>query len=67
MEQVGNWRKASYSASTGQPGCVEVGSTRDGMTVLVQDTTNREGYTMPVDPAAWRQFAASVKGGNLPL
>ena len=38
-EQVGNWRKSSYSANGGEQ-CVEIGSAD---AVLVRDTQDRGG------------------------
>jgi hypothetical protein len=55
---MGNWRKSTYSdASGGQ--CVELAS--DGATVLVRDTTNRDGATLNFTAAAWKQFANSLR------
>ncbi len=45
-----NWRKATYSGDSGG-NCVEVGSAAGH--VLVRDTTNRDGVTLAVTPAAW--------------
>jgi hypothetical protein len=44
------WRKASYSNSSGS--CVEVGAS--ATSVLVRDTTNRSGVTLAIPVPAWR-------------
>ena len=51
-----NWRKASYSGNG--EACVEVASDQG---ILVRDTTDREGVTLSVSPAAWGRFTASLK------
>jgi hypothetical protein len=51
------WRKSSHSGANGGA-CIEV--TTDG-NVLVRDTTNREGFTLPVSPSAWTAFLANLK------
>jgi hypothetical protein len=51
-----DWRKASYSNGSGN--CVEVASTG---TVLVRDTTNRDGATLELSPTAWHRFTSSIK------
>jgi hypothetical protein len=38
--------------------CVEVAS--DG-TILVRDTTNRDGGTLAFTPGAWQEFTASLR------
>lgn len=53
-----DWRKSSFSSANGGD-CVETAST-DG-TVLVRDTTNRDGVTLNVPAAAWRRFTASLR------
>lgn len=59
MDAELNWRKATYSGSGGG-GCVEAANT--DRLVLVRDTTNRAGYTMPVAPQGWQEFITRVKG-----
>jgi hypothetical protein len=54
-----NWRKSRYSSNGGE-NCVEVASAG---AVLVRDTTDRDGGTLAFAPAAWRAFAAEVRGG----
>jgi hypothetical protein len=54
------WRKSSYSGDGGS-NCVEVADS--GRRVLVRDT--KQAATGPVlefSPAAWRSFAAKLKG-----
>jgi hypothetical protein len=56
--EVGNdWRKASYSGGQGG-NCVEVASNG---TILVRDTTDRDGATLKIPASAWENFAASLK------
>jgi Domain of unknown function (DUF397) len=51
------WRKSSYSGgSTGN--CVEVGGSD---TVLVRDTTDRDGFTLSVPAVAWSAFLSTVR------
>lgn len=52
------WRKSSYS-SNGGASCVETAS-GDGV-VLVRDTTDRAGFTLPVPAVAWATFTASLR------
>jgi Domain of unknown function (DUF397) len=52
------WRKATYSGGNGG-NCVEAASTPAA--VLVRDTADRTGTVLPVSPAAWRTFVASLK------
>jgi hypothetical protein len=67
MEQLANagWRKASYSGSANNGACVEAGQAAD--TILVRDTTDRTGFTLPVAPASWTRFLGRVKNGNFSL
>lgn len=58
-EQALTWRKASYSSGEGGA-CVEVASNQPADTVMVRDTQDREGCTLQVSPAAWRQFTRSI-------
>jgi hypothetical protein len=52
-----NWRKASYSSNGGE-NCVEVATAG---TVLVRDTTDRDGGTLAFTADAWEAFTASIK------
>lgn len=52
------WRKSSYSGNGGG-NCVEVANSVG--VVLVRDTTDRDGRTLPVTPDGWSAFLASLK------
>ena len=52
------WRKSTYSDSGGVS-CVETAS--DAGTVLVRDTTNRDGGTLAFGAAAWAAFLTSMR------
>jgi Domain of unknown function (DUF397) len=56
MNSDGNWRKSSYSSTTGG-NCVEVATSG---TVRVRDTTDRMGVTLSVSGAAWTKFLATI-------
>jgi hypothetical protein len=56
-ELSSQWRKSSKSDTNGA--CVET-ATANG-TVLVRDTTNRNGGTIEFSAAAWFTFLGSVK------
>ncbi|MGH3495637.1 MAG: DUF397 domain-containing protein [Sciscionella sp.] len=51
------WRKSTYSGSDGGS-CVEVGH---DSTILVRDTTNRDGETLAFSAGAWAVFTATLK------
>lgn len=51
------WRKSSYSNGGGNA-CVEVGTAGS---VLVRDTTNRDGGTLSFTAQAWSVFVAGLK------
>lgn len=53
-----DWRKSSYSSDNGGA-CVECGTGVGA--VLVRDTTDRDGATLAVSPAAWTRFLSTVK------
>jgi Domain of unknown function (DUF397) len=53
-----DWRKSSYSGANGGQ-CVETAS--QAGTVLVRDTTNRDGGTLAFTASAWERFADSLK------
>jgi hypothetical protein len=57
MEEVGTWRKASYSATNGN--CVEVADAPS--LVLVRDTTDRDAGTLSFSPRAWASFISGIK------
>ena len=52
-----DWRKSSYSAGNGN--CAEA-ATAPG-SILVRDTTNRDGATLTIPAQAWRTFTTSIK------
>jgi hypothetical protein len=60
MEEIGTWRKASYSATNGN--CVEVADAPS--LVLVRDTTRRDGGTLAFSPDAWAAFTAQISNGS---
>jgi hypothetical protein len=55
---MGNWRKSSYSDGNGGA-CLETAS--DNGTVLIRDTTNRDGATLTIPASAWQHFADTLK------
>jgi hypothetical protein len=59
MEQVTNWRKASYSGTNGG-NCIEAGSRIK--TIVVRDTADRKGPFLVVRAGDWRSFIQNIKG-----
>ena len=57
MEEIGTWRKASYSATNGN--CVEVADAPS--LVLVRDTTDRGGVTLTINVQAWQKFIDVIR------
>ena len=55
---MSNWRKSSYSTG-GSSNCVEVAV--DVTTVLVRDTTSRDGLTLSVSASPWLKFTSAIK------
>jgi hypothetical protein len=55
--EVGAWRKSTHSTDTGG-NCVEVGTAG---TVLIRDTTDRDGLTLSVSASAWLEFTSAIK------
>lgn len=55
---MGTWRKSSYSGSTGGQ-CVETASGHG--TILVRDTTDRDGGTLTFTADAWQTFTGSIR------
>ena len=51
------WRKSTHSQDTGGA-CVEVATAG---TVLIRDTTNRDGLTLRVSATAWLKFTSTIK------
>ena len=54
---MGDWRKSSYSDGNGGA-CVEAATGND--TILVRDTTDRDGVTLSVPADAWQRFTGSL-------
>ena len=52
------WRTSSYSSNGGAT-CVETAS--EAGTVMVRDTTNRDGGTLAFGASAWEEFTASLR------
>jgi hypothetical protein len=57
--EVATWRKATYSGNNGG-NCVEAGVAARG-SVLVRDTTHRDGAVLDIPAEAWDHFTASLK------
>ena len=55
---MGDWRKSSYSDGNGGA-CVEA-ATGTG-TILIRDTTDRDGATLSIPADAWQQFTDSLR------
>jgi hypothetical protein len=53
-----DWRKSSYSGGANNQ-CVECGTATGS--VLVRDTTNRDGGTLSVTAGAWSTFTSAIK------
>jgi hypothetical protein len=51
------WRKSSYSG-TGGGSCVEAADL--GGSILVRDTTDRDGVVLCISPDAWCRFIATL-------
>lgn len=54
---MGDWRKSSYSDANGGS-CVEIASNDS---VLIRDTTNRDGITLNISARAWSAFLATIR------
>ena len=52
-----DWRKSTYSTGDGGQ-CVEVASDD---TVLIRDTTNRDGGTLAFSAATWERFLGTIR------
>ena len=55
---MGDWRKSSYSDGNGGA-CVEAASGHGS--VLVRDTTDRDGGTLTLSAKAWQTFTDTLK------
>jgi len=53
-----DWRKSSYSGANGGQ-CIETAS--QAGTVLVRDTTNRDGGTLALGASAWMAFPGTLR------
>jgi hypothetical protein len=53
------WRKSSHSVDNGNANCVEA-ATAPG-SVLVRDTTSRDGTTLVISARAWRRFTTQIR------
>jgi hypothetical protein len=53
-----DWRKSSYSGSSGS--CVETAS--GSGVIVVRDTTNRDGGTLGFSAEAWQEFLTRLHG-----
>ena len=53
-----SWRKSSYSGNGGG-NCVEAGN--GAGSILVRDTTDRDGGTLGFSAEAWERFTASLR------
>jgi len=58
MDGIVNWRKSSYSSANGGE-CVELAGGQG--TVLVRDTTNRDGSTLSYPAATWTAFLQTLR------
>jgi hypothetical protein len=56
-EDLGGWRKSSYSSGSDPTSCVEV--TFAASAVGVRDSKNMSGPTLAFSPTAWRRFVRS--------
>jgi hypothetical protein len=54
---MGGWRKSTYSDANGG-NCVEVADS--AATVLVRDTTDRDGVTLTFTADAWATFTRDL-------
>lgn len=52
-----DWRKSSFSGANGGA-CVEVAS---GDSVVVRDTTDRDGVTLAFTAGAWAAFVTELR------
>jgi hypothetical protein len=51
-----NWRKATHSGNG--EACVEVASSQG---IHIRDTTDRDGATLTLPPAAWTAFLTTLR------
>jgi hypothetical protein len=55
---MGIWRKSTYSDGNGGD-CVELAS--DSGTILVRDTTDRDGVALAFSAGAWQEFSRRLR------
>lgn len=55
-----NWRKSSYSGSSANTECVEVGTTPAKDAVGIRDTKSRNRGHLQVSRTTWSAFVRSV-------
>ena len=55
---MGDWRKSTYSDGNGG-NCVEVADAHGS--VLIRDTTDRDGVTLSLPSGVWQQFTNSLR------
>jgi Domain of unknown function (DUF397) len=53
-----NWRTSSYSSGSGGQ-CVETASA--DCTIMVRDSTDRDGPMLTISASAWSQFLTCVR------
>ncbi|MFI0898896.1 DUF397 domain-containing protein [Streptomyces sp. NPDC020983] len=63
MSPAPRWFTSSYSENGGA--CVEVAVNVPG-TVPVRDSKDRSGPALAFTPAAWADFVAAVRSGDIP-
>ncbi|WP_242910266.1 DUF397 domain-containing protein [Actinomadura terrae] len=56
------WRKSSYSGSTGQSDCVEVAQLSGD--IGVRDSKDPGGLRVTLHPASFRDLVAEIKRGD---
>jgi hypothetical protein len=54
---MGDWRNSSYSDGNGGA-CIETAT--GNTTILIRDSTDRDGVTLSVPADAWQRFTASL-------
>lgn len=57
---ITNWRKSSYSGSSANTSCVEVGATPAKDVVGIRDTKSRDRGHLQVSRTTWTTFVRHV-------